>query len=359
MRTTTRRLAATLAIAVVFSPRVAAHVTSTSYSTVQISAGRARIQLLIDANRLATAAGSDANGDGRLDRAEAIRAIEAARNSIEANYYLRANGYLRPPQKEVGLDASADGTVVLRYEVVLPEPLERLEIHAALANITEPHHQHLARVILPGGEIACAFDHGVNEADVGPDQITRSAWARAVRFARLGVVHIFTGYDHLLFLTGLLLTANLGLAQLVRTVSAFTAAHSLTLVLATFGIVVLPARFVESAIALTIAYVAVENFWLTGGDRRWRLAFFFGLIHGFGFSNVLRQLALPRAALALSLFSFNAGVEIGQLVFVIALFPLLWRLSRTSRYEFARAAASVVVLLFGTYWFITRAFLAR
>ena len=106
-------------------------------------------------------------------------------------------------------------------------------------------------------------------------------------------------------------------------VTSFTVAHSVTLALATFEIISLPPRLIESLIALSIAYVAIENFTGKTLVHRWKITFLFGLIHGFGFSNVFREMELSRRSLAISLFSFNAGVEIGQLVFVCAVFPLV------------------------------------
>src|ERR1700735_3366337 len=158
------------------------------------------------------------------------------------------------------------------------------------------------------------------------------------RFVRLGVEHIFTGYDHLAFLLGLLVaTATLG--SLVKIITSFTIAHSITLALATFNIVMLPSRLTESLIALSIGYVAAENLFNFRAMKRYYITFLFGLVHGFGFSNVLREMDLPRASLALSLFSFNAGVEIGQITFVMLIFPLVRELT-SSGWKRLKLAAS-------------------
>jgi hypothetical protein len=132
------------------------------------------------------------------------------------------------------------------------------------------------------------------------------------------------------------------------------------LALATFNIVVLPSRFTESMIAASILYVAVENLVRRTTIDRWKLTFLFGLVHGFGFSNVLREMQLPRANLALSLFSFNLGVEIGQLVFVVLLFPALEDLMKSGRtlwgQPWLRTAISIAIGLLAAYWFVQRAF---
>ena len=147
----------------------------------------------------------------------------------------------------------------------------------------------------------------------------RSRWSQLASFFRLGVEHIFLGYDHILFLLSLIVVCKFG--ELVKIVTSFTVAHTITLVLATLLDVQLPGRFIETAIAATIVYVAAENFWIEHDARRWRLTFAFGLIHGFGFAGVLRELGLPTVGLVRSLVAFNVGVEAGQLAIVLVLFP--------------------------------------
>lgn len=140
-------------------------------------------------------------------------------------------------------------------------------------------------------------------------------------------MHIFLGPDHLLFVIALLLLGG-GLARLLEVVTAFTVAHSITLALATLGGVDPPARVIEPLIAVSIVMVGLDNLRARSGrDHRTRLAFGFGLIHGFGFAGVLREIGLPHDALGWSLFSFNAGVELGQACIVAAVAPLLALLS--------------------------------
>src|SRR3954453_14641495 len=137
------------------------------------------------------------------------------------------------------------------------------------------------------------------------------------KFLPAGIHHILIGPDHILFLVGLLLLGG-SLRQLLLVVTSFTIAHSITLSLAALNIVTPPARLIEPAIALSIVYVGADNLLLRGGrDVRAWIAFAFGFIHGFGFANVLREMDLPSRALGWSLFSFNVGVEIGQLVVVV------------------------------------------
>ncbi len=179
------------------------------------------------------------------------------------------------------------------------------------------------------------------------------------QFIREGVHHIFIGPDHILFVIGLLLLGGT-LARLLKIVTAFTIAHSVTLVLATLNIVNPPARVIEPAIALSIVFVGSHALLQRGGLRDWRLlfAFGFGFIHGFGFANVLREMQLPREALGWSLFSFNLGVEIGQACIVLAAAPLLGLLIRrnTTATRALITAGSFGVVAAGAFWFTQRLF---
>jgi hypothetical protein len=177
-------------------------------------------------------------------------------------------------------------------------------------------------------------------------------------FVPAGIHHILIGPDHILFLIGLLLLGGPWTA-LLKIVTAFTVGHSVTLSLAALDIVSPPSSIIEPAIALSIVFVGVDN--LVRGEGRDLRAFAagaFGLVHGFGFASVLRQFGLPREALGWSLFSFNVGVEIGQLVIVLIVASLLAAIRRRSEWFGYRVAyvGSVVVVLAGTYWFVQRVF---
>ncbi|MCA1658057.1 MAG: HupE/UreJ family protein, partial [Verrucomicrobiaceae bacterium] len=179
------------------------------------------------------------------------------------------------------------------------------------------------------------------------------------QFIREGVHHIFIGPDHILFIVGLLLLGGT-IGRLLRIVTAFTIAHSITLVLATLNILSPPARVIEPAIALSIIFVGADTLLQRDQKRDWRLlfAFCFGFIHGFGFANVLREMRLPAAALGWSLFSFNVGVEIGQACIVLAVAPLLALLYRRSVPVARRvvAVSSFGVVFAGSFWFVQRLF---
>jgi hypothetical protein len=177
-------------------------------------------------------------------------------------------------------------------------------------------------------------------------------------FFRLGIEHILTGVDHLLFVLALVLGGG-GIGSLFAVVTAFTVAHSITLSLAALNIVSPPARLIEPAIALSIVYVGADNILAKGGrDVRVWIAFTFGFIHGFGFANVLREMELPARALGWSLFSFNFGVEIGQLLVVVLVASALAVLRQRSEWagRHLAFAGSIVVMAAGAFWFVQRVF---
>ena len=193
-----------------------------------------------------------------------------------------------------------------------------------------------------------------------------------IDYAAHGVWHIWVGFDHLLFLISLLLPAVLirvdrswtgaecfrnALWDVVKVVSAFTLAHSITLSLAALDVVQLPSRWIESAIAASVIVAALNNLVVIAGASRWLLAFAFGLIHGFGFASVLADLGLPHDALLLALVAFNLGVELGQLAVVAAFLPVAWILRNHWIYrQGILAGGSLLVILLASLWLIERVF---
>lgn len=235
---------------------------------------------------------------------------------------------------------SAPGHLIVRGPLFPYDPN-----HQTFVNIYEG--DRLARqYILSGGR--SAVDYYAGNA--------QGAFAVFTAFTASGIHHIAIGPDHILFVIGLLLLGGTVL-RLLGIVSAFTVGHSITLSLAALGLVTPPARLVEPAIALSIVYVGADNLLAAGGrDARPWIALFFGLVHGFGFASVLREIGLPPRALGISLFSFNLGVEIGQaLIVVIVASMLAFVRARSPRFAQRLAiAGSVIVILAGAYWFVRR-----
>lgn len=175
------------------------------------------------------------------------------------------------------------------------------------------------------------------------------------QFLKLGGEHIFLGYDHILFLLALILIGG-SFGSILKIVTAFTLAHSVTLSLAALNIMLLPGKLVEATIALSIIYIAVENFIVSENNQRWIITFIFGLMHGFGFARVVSGLGLPIDGMAISLFAFNVGVELGQLLILAALYPLIILISKSANRRGIVRALSSVILVFGLVWFIERVF---
>jgi hydrogenase/urease accessory protein HupE len=241
-------------------------------------------------------------------------------------------------------------------DFVCPGEIRELGIRDDLFDAAGPNLHTLAKIEWPGGVQQFAFateSRATKVTVVGKAEAARGAGS----FFPFGIEHILTGYDHLLFLLALILRGG-GLINLLKIITGFTVAHSITLALAALDVVTLPTAFVEAVIALSIAYVAAENLFPKHAiSRRWTVSFVFGLVHGFGFSAVLRQIGLPKENLLLSLLNFNLGVEAGQAVVVLLVVPILVLMHRKSWEPKLMATISAIVLAVGLFLFVERALL--
>ena len=235
----------------------------------------------------------------------------------------------------------------------------RLVVRSAIVTHLARGHRELLSIRAPDGVVLSErmLDAASNEATADISAVGGATSSSAARFLLLGIEHILTGYDHLLFLAGVLVVLRRW-RDVVQTITAFTVAHSNTLALATTGLLLIPGRIVEPLIAASIIYVGIENLMGDVQSSRWKLTFCFGLVHGLGFATVLRDLGIGTngdGAIALPLASFNAGVEIGQMAVAAFLVPAFWWLGTrpTSRIRFA-AAWSVMVIAAGSYWLVER-----
>ncbi|MEH7378542.1 HupE/UreJ family protein [Neobacillus drentensis] len=218
---------------------------------------------------------------------------------------------------------------------------------------SDPSHANFATIKMDGKQQEKILTFESRELEIGEVSFLQNA----KQFLVLGLEHIFTGYDHILFVISLLFGAKT-IRHILSLVTAFTIAHSITLALATFDIIHLPSRFVESAIALSIIYVALINIFNQDSKHQPWLAFGFGLIHGFGFAGILAEMRLDTNHMVTSLVSFNLGIEIGQLIIVSLAYPLiLWIKKLTLKpIKWVIPGTSVAILAFGLVWFIERAF---
>jgi hydrogenase/urease accessory protein HupE len=203
---------------------------------------------------------------------------------------------------------------------------------------------------------------GPFDLDLTPARVHPTFWTTAGEFLLWGMHHILIGYDHIAFLLALLLGAR-KLKEMVAVVTSFTVAHSITLLLAAMDVVRLPSRITESLIALSIVYVAVENFFIKDAKHRWVLTFAFGLVHGLGFSSVLRERLQDIDSIAVPVVSFNLGVELGQISILLVVFPLLAWIRKGSdettsarRQQLLVRIGSTPILVLGLAWLVDRIF---
>ncbi|HEY8050336.1 MAG TPA: HupE/UreJ family protein [Ramlibacter sp.] len=271
------------------------------------------------------------------------------------------------------LDHHSDGTyAVLSLAAKCGSFAHGLKMKYSALFDVDPTHRGLVQWIAPGGLASQPLVFASDSAEQSLQLQAPSAWETLRQYVVEGVWHIWLGYDHILFLLSLLLPAVLvraasgweaapslkrSLVEVLKVVTAFTLAHSITLSLAVLGFVSLPSRFVESTIAASIIFAALNNLRGAIEKKRWVMAFVFGLVHGFGFASALADLGLPQGALALALVGFNLGVEIGQMAIVSAFVPVAFWLRTTTFYRrWFMPVGSVVIALVALYWFAQRAF---
>ena len=241
----------------------------------------------------------------------------------------------------------------LRYPV---RPGARLTLRSGLMASLPPGHRQYMAVRDARGNLLSERMLAAKADGLEIDAVPAAGSSSFREFLSLGVEHILTGYDHLVFLLGLLIAGGT-LAAAAKIITSFTIAHSITLALATLGWVNLSPRIVEPLIAVSIAYVGLENIFRRDLNRRWLLTFGFGLIHGFGFASVLRGMGIGSAGggVSLPLLSFNLGVELGQLAIAGLILPLIWTLRRRAFFVARFApACSVMIALAGAYWLWVR-----
>jgi HupE / UreJ protein len=351
-----------------------AHKPSDSYLTVTVSDEGLSGQWDIALRDLDFALGLDADGNGEITWGETrAKHAEIAAYAL-ARLALRADGAactVEPGAQQI--DEHTDGAyTVLPLTIRCAKVPATLAIDYTLFADLDPQHRGLLKLQALGS---------TRSAVLGPQAPTQNfelkavdRWAQFSDYLREGVWHIWIGFDHILFLLSLLLPSVLAwqaaarrwqaaehfraaFIDVLKVVTAFTLAHSITLSLAALGVIELPSRWVESVIAASIVVAALNNVWPRVIGRLWMVAFGFGLVHGFGFASVLADLGLPRDALVLALVGFNVGVELGQLAIVLVFLPLAFALRRTRFYQrWVMVGGSLVIALLAAMWFVERAF---
>jgi len=357
-----------------FASSSGAHVASNGFLSVRVSGQRIEGALEIAVRDVEIAVGVDTNGDGKITWGE----LSAAEGKLVdyASQHLAFSAQGAPCGLAFGalrVNDRVDGSYAsLAYRARCAEAVHRLGIRYTLLEGQDPSHRGL--LTLAAGTVSQAAVLG---GSARAAQFLVSELARTRAFAdyfRAGVEHILSGIDHLLFLLSLLLPAVLlrtpadwqpvigargALLNILKVVTAFTLAHSITLTLAALGVIRLPARLTESAIAASIVLAALNNIIPCVTETRARIAFAFGLLHGFGFASVLADMGLPSGARLLSLAAFNLGIEAGQLAVVALVMPLVFAVRGIALYRrtlmpWGSAAIAALALV----WLVQRALLS-
>ncbi len=325
-----------------------AHVASNAFLRVAVQGGQLDGTLELAVRDAEIAIGLDANRDGRVTWGEVREA------SADLARYLAAHIRFGMPEGRctlypgaVRVNARLDGNYLwIPFTAACPGNGSSLQIEYSVLHDEDPSHRGLL-TLQSSGEVRTAVlggDGGVQ----GFALAGSSHWRGLVDYLQAGIVHIWGGFDHLLFLISLLLPAVLirrdgrweavpfalpAFRNILTVVTAFTLAHSVTLTLAALELVRLPTRLTESIIAASIVVGALNNVFPVVTEARWRIAFAFGLLHGFGFAAVLGEMGLPAGTRLLSLAAFNLGVETGQLAVVVAIMPLAYLIRRSRFYQ--------------------------
>lgn len=320
-----------------------------SFWKVQVEPPYVRSQILVSILDLDLLAELDANSNGALEEGEILQGRAAIEQRVAEHYRIRnagATGEVEVTQFRLLPGDNVELEVTQRFSAAI----DVLELESTFHLLTDDRHRVLCRVELGTGAEQLIFDHRhprqrvtVHAGDRGPRN-----WAR---YFILGVEHLVTGYDHIAFLIGLIIVGG-SLGSLAILISSFTMAHSLTLALSTLGVVSLSEPLVEAAIALSVCFIALENLLVRKPQRRWVVTFLIGLVHGLGFSHVLREMELPREELIGSLLSFNAGLEVAQVLVLLVLFPVILVIQRQRWQAAAVPATSSTILVLGIVWLL-------
>jgi hypothetical protein len=355
--------------AVLLAP-ASAHKSSDSYLSLSLDGGHISGQWDIALRDLDYAIGLDTDNDGIITSGELRAHHRAIAAYALSNLRLEADGSACATRATDHLvDEHSDGAYeVLRFAVDCPAVPAVFSIKYTFLFDLDPQHRGLLRLEEQGRTHTAVFSPDHDTWQLEGDSVALGR--QFLDYFQTGVWHIWTGFDHILFLCALLLPAVLeyrggrwqaaasfrqAFLEVLSIVTAFTIAHSITLSLAVLGFIALPSRLIESTIAASVVVAALNNLYPLIEKRLWLVAFVFGLVHGLGFANVLTDLALPKPALAVSLVSFNLGVEAGQLAIVAAFLPLAYLSRRSWLYpRVVLEAGSLSIVAVASVWLVER-----
>jgi len=349
-----------------------AHVASNGFLVVHAQGQDLNGSMELALRDVELAIGVDSNQDGKVTWGELHAAEPQLRQYVASHLQLDAQksacalnfGALQ-------VNARVDGNYAwLPFSAHCPVEVRQVSIAYSLMEDIDPSHRGLL-TLTSGADVQTAVLGG-KHADAAFTLGSPSNWRAFTEYLQAGIWHIWSGIDHLLFLLSLLLPAVLlrrnghwepvaevrpAFFSILKVVTAFTLAHSITLSLAALDVVRLPSRLTESVIAASIIVAALNNIFPVVTDSRARIAFAFGLLHGFGFASVLADMGLPHGARLISLVSFNLGIETGQLAVVLAVMPVVYLMRTGILYRRAVMPwGSAVIAAIALFWFVQRAF---
>jgi HupE / UreJ protein len=328
----------------------AAHVTATGLAALTVDGPLVTYRLTLVLSELPGQAAQQLARAASGDRTEAERTAEALRQHVVVHV---GGEPCRPGRVRIRGTEIGEHKAMLEYDLRCSSAPGRLELEEDWTDLFGPHYRTIATIETPRGSAEYVLGEESRQASV---DFGTPAPSGLVGFVRLGIEHILTGYDHLLFLLALLIGAS-SFWRVLGVVTAFTLAHSISLSLAVLGLVHAPSSIVEPLIAASIVWVAAGN--LFGQGRAWdRIAvtFVFGLVHGLGFADALTSLALAGWTLVRALVGFNLGVELGQAAAILIVLPVLLYVGSLARAPLMASSASAAVAAIGAYWFVERVF---
>ncbi len=353
-----------------------AHKPSDSYLTLAVEGSHVHGRWDVALRDLANAIDLDGDGSGTITWAELHARESTLASYVLGHLGLAADGAACPVAPHgLRVASHSDGNyAVLDFDAACPRPPQVLGVAYALFFDLDPQHRGIVRIDDGAGTRTAIFSPRERQQAFG--QTALRPMVQLFAAIRLGVEHIFAGVDHLCFLVALLVPSVLvrhgrsgwspvprlrpALVDVLKIVTAFTLAHSITLTLSALEVLRLPSRLVESGIAASVVLAAVNNVVPVLAEDRWAAAFALGLLHGFGFSATLMDLGLPRQNLALTLFGFNVGVEIGQMCVVASFVPLAYFARRTWVYRrVGLVGGSVAIAGVAGLWLLERAFAVK
>lgn len=365
------RVSAAFLVALAFACSAHAHVASNGFVVAHVTGKDIAGSLELSIRDVELAVGLDADQDGKVTWGE-LRAAEP-----RVTHYVKEHltfGTQNSPCdltfQSLQVNDRVDGSYAwVPFKARCAQIVQDLNIHYTVMEGLDPSHRGL--LTLTAGGVTQSAVLGGDTPQAAFSVFAPSRWRTFVEYFQAGIWHILSGIDHLLFLLSLLLPAVLkrnrgrwdpvvqvrpAFISIVKVVTAFTLAHSLTLTLAALNIVRLPSRLTESVIAASIIVAALNNIFPVVTEKRARIAFAFGLLHGFGFASVLADMGLPPGARLISLLAFNSGIEAGQMAVVLTVMPIIYGLRCGAFYRRAvMPLGSAAIAALALVWLIQRA----